>query len=419
MSIPQPTLCLFEDQTASNFDPLVFARPVFDLRCGTQTLREKILSFFPDVPYRLWCRDELKSVVEEHNPGTPVNTVSEGVTLYINGRVLMDDMLARILSVEGPDRVFLKGETLVAARMRDSRWPMLLSESGAAPVVRESMEREEVHADMATYAWDLIRMNGDEIRRDHKKIGGQPVNTPEFPGTDFINAQDITVYPDAMILPGSVIDASDGPVIIGEGVRILPHSYLQGPVSIGAESIVQAGACIYGGTSIGPVCKVGGEVASSIIHGYSNKQHHGFLGHAYLGQWVNLGAGTTNSNLKNTYGTISMWLNGQMVDTGMLFLGILMGDFGKSGISTTFNTGTVMGFSANVVSVEILPKYIPSFCWHGPEGMADYEITKALEVAQRMMARRNIPMGPLEQDRFVKVFGETERDRARAFDLAI
>ena len=419
MSIPQPTLCLFEDHIVSNFEPLVYARPVFDLRCGAYTLKEKILSYYPDVAYGLWCRDALKGVVEERNHDIPVNSIVEGVTLYINGRVLMDDTLARTLTLEGPDCVFLQGDTLIAARMHDSRWPIFLSGSDAASVVRKTMEQEDVHADRVTYAWDLIRMNGDELCRDYERIGGQSVNTSQFPGTDFINEQDVSISPDAVILPGSVLDASEGPVMIGEGVRILPHSYIQGPVSIGAGSIVQAGACVYGGTTVGPVCKVGGEVASSIIHGYSNKQHHGFLGHAYLGEWVNLGAGTTNSNLKNTYGTISMRLDGEMVDTEMLFLGILMGDFGKSGINTTFNTGTIMGFSSNVVSTGIPSKYIPSFCWYGPAGMADYQLTKALEVAQRMMARRDRTMGPLEQGRFVKVFGETARDRAKVFDLAM
>jgi UDP-N-acetylglucosamine diphosphorylase / glucose-1-phosphate thymidylyltransferase / UDP-N-acetylgalactosamine diphosphorylase / glucosamine-1-phosphate N-acetyltransferase / galactosamine-1-phosphate N-acetyltransferase len=418
MSARRPTLCIFEDDLHPNFEPLVYSRPVFDLRCGIRTLREKILSHFPATPYSLWCRPNLKGLVEERNPEIPVNVVEAGVTLYVNGRVLMDDSLARTLTLDGPDCVFLNGDTLIAARMQDSRWPILLSGSEAASVVRETMEQIEVPATLIEYSWDLIRLNGDELDRDFQAMNPTPAVPAQMAGSHLINEQQISVAHDAEILPGSVMDASNGPVFVGSAVRILPHCYIQGPASIGAGSTIQAGTSLYGGTSIGAVCKVGGEVVSSIVQGYSNKQHHGFLGHSYVGEWVNIGAGTTNSNLKNTYGSVSIKLGGEMIDTGMTFLGILMGDYAKTAIDTTFSTGSTVGFSSNVVSGGSPVRNVPSFCWYGPEGMTDYQLTKALEVAQRMMTRRDLVMGPIEASRFVSVFGETARDRAHEFDLA-
>lgn len=418
MSVSQRTLCLFEDHTVSNFTPLVYARPVFDLRCGALTLREKILSYYPDVPYRLWCRNELRDLVQEKNPGIQVNTLEDSVTLYINGRVVMDDMLARMLSVDGPDCVFLQEDTLIAARVHDSQWPLLFSGSTASSVVRTTAEQMEVTARMVDYPWDLIRLNDDELAQDFKRAQGRSVDFSRYPRVHFLNERDIIVGTDVKILPGAVLDATDGPIIIGSNVRILPHSYIQGPASVGDHSTLQAGACLYAGTTIGPVCKVGGEIAASIIHGYSNKQHHGFLGHAYLGQWINIGAGTTCSNLKNTYGTVSMQNNGKRVDTGMTFLGVFMGDHAKTAINTVLNAGTVVGFSSNVISTAFPSKHIPSFSWYGSDGMATFQLTKALEVAQRMMSRRDVTMSPIETGRFVQVYGETAPERSHLLDMA-
>ncbi|MBI4553397.1 MAG: hypothetical protein HY710_14125, partial [Candidatus Latescibacteria bacterium] len=226
-----------------------------------------------------------------------------------------------------------------------------------------------------------------------------------------LNEAEIIIGVDTIILPGVVLAATDGPIVIGRGARVLPHVYIQGPACVGDGTLVKAGARIYEGTTIGPVCKVAGEIDASIIHGYSNKQHDGFLGHAYLGQWINLGAGTTNSDLKNTYGPVAVQLHDRLIDTGLTFVGLFMGDYVKSAINTVFNTGTVVGFSSNVVASGFPPKFIPSFCWCGPDGMTEYRCDKALEVAQRVMARRKVTMGPAETARFVRVFEETTTER--------
>ena len=194
----------------------------------------------------------------------------------------------------------------------------------------------------------------------------------------------------ARIMPGVVIDAESGPVWIDDHVQIMPQAVLEGPLSIGKNSIIKVGAKIYENTTIGPVCKVGGEVEQSIFQSYSNKQHDGFLGHSYLGSWINLGADTNNSDLKNNYSSISVILNKQKIETGKRFLGTIIGDHSKTAINTMINTGSIIGVCCNIFGGDFPPKYIPSFSWGGSAGLQDYHFDKAIEVAQIVMERRNI-----------------------------
>jgi UDP-N-acetylglucosamine diphosphorylase/glucosamine-1-phosphate N-acetyltransferase len=224
-----------------------------------------------------------------------------------------------------------------------------------------------------------------------------------LPGTIY------AVHPDAIvpgrrmkIMPGVVIDASAGPVVLGDDITIMPHSMLQGPCFIGNGSTVKAGALLYGGTVIGPACKVGGEIENSIFHGYSNKQHEGFVGHSYIGEWVNLGALTTTSDLKNTYGTIQVQMEKETMHTGRMFLGLLCGDHTKTAIGTLLGAGTVAGISSNILSPgSFAPKNIRSFSWGGQPDSPDYQPEKAMEVATTVMKRRGKNMGPAEKAAFM------------------
>ncbi|MDZ7763050.1 MAG: hypothetical protein U5K00_01300 [Melioribacteraceae bacterium] len=179
-----------------------------------------------------------------------------------------------------------------------------------------------------------------------------------------------------------VLDASEGPIFIDDDAQIFPNSYIVGPVYIGKKSLVKANTQIYHDTTIGPVCKVGGEIENSIIHSYSNKQHEGFLGHAYLGSWINIGASSNNSDLKNDYGKIKVLLNGNEIDTGLQFVGLIMGDHSKCAINSAFNTGTIVGVSCNIYGAGFPDRYIPSFSWGGSEGFREYHLRKAVEVAK-------------------------------------
>jgi UDP-N-acetylglucosamine diphosphorylase/glucosamine-1-phosphate N-acetyltransferase len=196
------------------------------------------------------------------------------------------------------------------------------------------------------------------------------------------------ISPEASIHPSVIIDTSAGPVIIGPGVRVEPFAFLRGPVAICQDSIIRAGARLYGPVVIGPVCKIGGEIEDSVVHGYSNKQHDGFLGHSWIGEWCNLGAGTTTSDLKNTYGEVSLDLPSGRVSTGRTFLGSLIGDHSRTAIGTCLMAGTICGIFVNMASPLFPPKYLPSFTWD-IDSSIPYDLQKAIEVARIVMQRRN------------------------------
>ena len=201
----------------------------------------------------------------------------------------------------------------------------------------------------------------------------------------------------------------NGPVWIDDGVTVMANAVLEGPLYIGKDSKIKIAAKIYENTTIGPLCKIGGEVEGSIIQGYSNKQHDGFLGHAYLGSWVNLGADTNNSDLKNNYGMIQALLNGEKVDTGSQFVGLMMGDHSKSGINVMFNTGTIVGTNCNIFGAEMPPKFVPSFSWGGAAGFAEYQFEKAINVAKTVMSRRKVEFTKNDRHLFENVHQLAEK----------
>jgi UDP-N-acetylglucosamine diphosphorylase/glucosamine-1-phosphate N-acetyltransferase len=216
------------------------------------------------------------------------------------------------------------------------------------------------------------------------------------------------------VSPGVVIDATKGPVSIADEVVIMPNASLEGPLHIGRGSRIKMGAKVYGGTTIGPFSKVGGEVAETIVHGYSNKQHEGFLGHSYLCEWTNIGAGTETSDLKNNYSPVRVAVGGEPVDSGELFVGVFMGDHSKTGIGTVFNTGTVVGVCCNVFGADYPPKYVPSFTWGGTAGFEEHDLNKAIETAARVAARRGQTFDSGAEAVLRKVF-ELTRDERRVF----
>ncbi len=235
--------------------------------------------------------------------------------------------------------------------------------------------------------------------------------TKERTGVYLMSSDNIWIADSARIDPGVVIDAQNGPVYIDENAHIFPQATIIGPAYIGRNCHIKIGAKIYEGTSLGEECKVGGEVKSSIIHSFSNKQHDGFLGHAYLGQWVNLGADTNNSNLKNNYGAVRVHVNGKEIDSGSTFVGLTMGDHSKCAINTMFNTGTVAGIMCNIYGADFPPKWIPSFSWGGSGGFTEHDVDRALTVARKVMERRGVTLGQAEEKLIREVFKKTKGER--------
>jgi UDP-N-acetylglucosamine diphosphorylase/glucosamine-1-phosphate N-acetyltransferase len=412
------TICIFEDQYFSRLLPLVYFRAVYELKCGILSLREKIQLSYPQSNISLHMRSYLAESFREKHKNIRVNSIPDnsGSCLFINGRILADSDLNKKIKINSSDNIYYSSGTIVAAKLSGSNLSKL-TDSLHEPLSFdefEGIEKIEVDVEVINYPWDLVGRNGEQISADFKKLvnrSEENIKGKIYEGVHLINPQNIFIGEGTKIKPGVVLDAEEGPIYIGKNVKIFPNAVIEGPCYIGNGSSIKIGAKIYEGTSIGEVCKVGGEVEESIIHSYSNKQHDGFLGHAYLGSWVNLGADTNNSDLKNNYGKIKVIINDESVDSGSMFVGLTMGDHSKSAINTMFNTGTVVGVSSNVFGSGFPPKYIPSFAWGGSESMTTYQLGKCVKVAGVVMGRRKIQLTKADEKVFKTVYELTKSER--------
>ena len=414
------TICIFEERNYSNLLPLVYFRPVYDLRCGILTLREKIEKRFPDLPITLHSRAYLSDLLKQNNPGLNVNKINDDVKscLFINGRVIVDERFVENIKLDGDDVLYVDGDTIIAARVSGTNLTELKKSMNDIFTISDffGLKKEDVHINYATYPWDLVNNNGDQIKSDFELLvnrNDEMIKGKVYDGVFMVEKDNIFIDEDATVKPGVVLDAEEGPIYIGKGAKIFPNAVIEGPCYIGDKSAIKVGAKIYENTSIGPVCKVGGEVEESIIHSCSNKQHDGFLGHAYLGSWVNLGADTNNSDLKNNYGIVKVIINDEQIDSGSMFVGLTMGDHSKSSINTMFNTGTVVGVSTNIFGTGFPNKYVPSFGWGGSDSMTTYKVEKSMEVAKRVTGRRKIDFTNVDEKLFRKVYDLTKDERAK------
>lgn len=413
------SLCIFESVHCERLHPLVYMRPVWDLRCGILTLGEKIRHAYPGAPVQLHCREYLAASVREQNPGIPVNAIAGNGCLFINGRALIDAQFAAQVPLQGDDTLYLDGDAVVAARVSGSNLERLMKRvpEGFDIAHFDGLTRKDVHVTLVRYPWDLIASNGAQLRSDFALLTAGVSDRIEgkvYEGVHLLNRDAIRIEAGASVKPGVVLDAETGPIYIGRNARIFPQATIEGPAYIGEGSLIKIGAKIYENTSIGPLCKIGGEVEASIIYSHANKQHDGFLGHSYLGKWVNLGADTNNSDLKNNYGSVRVYINGEEVDSGSTFVGLMMGDHSKSAINSMFNTGTVVGVSSNLFGAGFPPKYVPSFAWGGAESLVTYDLARSLDVARRVMERRRVTMSAEEEALFRKVFELTQEERRKA-----
>lgn len=412
-------ICIFEDNYYSRLLPLVYFRPVYDLKCGIFSLREKLQRSYHNSSVTLHCRHYLTDSLRLRNPKTKVNEFSAKDYLFINGRVIADEKFVKAIPLKGAaNTVYFNGQHAVAARVSGdalTRWSSSFPEVFSMSDF-EGMTKIEVDVKMVNYPWELVNNNGPQLRGDWKillkSMKGKKIQGKISAGVHFINKKDIFVGDGSAVKPGVVIDAEGGPVYIGKNVTILPQTTIIGPVYIGDGTIIKAGAKIYEDTTIGPMCKIGGEIEASIIHGYSNKQHDGFLGHSYLGEWVNLGAGTTNSDLKNNYSSVKVVINGELTNSGSLFVGATIGDHTKTAINSVFNTGTVVGVGCNVFGRGVPPQYVPSFSWGASgETFTTYDLARALEAAKRVMSRRALTLSETDSALFKCVFDLTLEER--------
>ncbi|MCK4511674.1 hypothetical protein KAW64_08045 [bacterium] len=391
---------LYEDAGTKWFGPLTLLRPVFDLRCGSLLLREKLEVRRPGWAVNLLPRPELTPLVSELYPGRGIDGLQDSDVLLLSARVIVTDELLAAIEAESAEALLTSGGEPVGALLRGGaaeRVRAVGEANGDLSVLDMPLSRE-LPARVVCYPWELVRLTAEEIEADAAVSGRLgTVEGDVHPSAHLVEPARISIGEGSTLGPGVVIDASSGAVVVDANVEVMANAVILGPAFVGAGSFIKVGARIYPGTSIGRSCKVGGEVEGSVLHSFTNKQHEGFLGHAYLGSWVNIGAATDNSDLKNNYGSVRVELNGETVDTGHTSVGATIGDHTKTAIGTKLNTGTVIGVFCNVVSNGFAPKSIPSFSWGNGDGFVEHDIERAIATARIVMARRGVDLTGTEE----------------------
>lgn len=387
-------ICIFEDLFISQLAPLNYLRHTSKLICGADTLLEKIVNFFPaKTRLTLHTRKYLAPYLAEKFPKTNINELSEGEYIFFNSRAVFNtDDLRSITKLfkKNKDTALLQDKVIIAFHLSGEKVQQykeiinpddgnLISYADIEWLGLDKIESENSFR-LINYPSDLILYLEDQLNYDlNREIKG---------------GKKLHIGKKCSIGKNVVFDTSQGRIYINDNTVIEPFTYIKGPVYIGENCTIRSGSQIYGPVRIGGSCKVSGEITSSILHWYVNKQHYGFLGHSYLCEWVNLGAGTTTSNLKNNYSKIVLNIDDRKVDTNSIFLGSIIGDHTKTGIQTMLNTGTIVGISSNLYGAGYHNKKIRSFSWEDASNneVIAYEIDKAISTARISMDRRNVNM---------------------------
>ncbi|MFA5927692.1 MAG: putative sugar nucleotidyl transferase [Candidatus Margulisiibacteriota bacterium] len=414
-------LCIFEDTKYRLFLPLTHLRPAYDLLCGLDTLAGKIIRYIPHDNVILHCRPYLKDVIKQRHVNALINQLTTaGSCLFVNGRALISrNLLQDIELTAGKNYIYLNqqeelilaylnGESLTAMKNYLDKGPINCAEVFQALRLKALVKKIDVPT--VNYPWELIAHQGSQLKEDFSSLAIGLLKGDIQTSACLLNEDQIFIDKGSKIDAFSVLDASDGPIYISKNVHILPHSYLKGPVFIGDNCEIRSARIT--ASSIGPCCKIGGEVKSTTILGYSNKAHDGFLGNSYLAEWINLGALTTNSNLKNNYSQVKVQLDGSLIDTNETFFGSLIGDHTKTGIGTLFNTGIVVGVGNNLFGGGLFAqKSIPSFSWGTKDELTEYKLEKFIETEKLVMPRRSVELTEAYKATLKYVFSQTANER--------
>ncbi|MEO0091626.1 MAG: putative sugar nucleotidyl transferase [candidate division WOR-3 bacterium] len=386
---------IYEDEYFRNFLPLVYFRSVADLYCGRFTLLEKYQKLYPQEKFGLLVRPILSTLLQEKYPQIAVNNLvsDNNLSLFLSSRA----RLKQPIDIKGDEEIFVDiHQDIVGLRVKNSRIKKIPLKT--KEIRKLKLPHKEISALSMKYPWELIAYNHQELIDDFSDSGifGQMSQQAIILG----NTNKLYIGQGAEIEPGVVIDLRDGPVYIDNNAKILTLSKISGPAYIGKNTIIDQGK-ISNGTTIGENCRVSGEVEASILQGFVNKHHYGFLGHSYIAEWVNLGAGTTNSDLKNNYSTVKVKIGKKLIDTHQLKIGCFIGDHTKTAIGTMIPTGAVFGVFANVLAPT---KSIPNFYW---EKGKRWQLEKAITTAKTVMARRNIVLSKNYEELMRKIYKES------------
>ena len=376
------------DSNRSNFYPLSYTRPISEFRIGVLTIKQKWENYYKNVSVK--TEDYLANKF-------PIKQTKDN--LWIDARVFPSvEIITELKSLRSGESLEKKG---IVFAFRSPDFDL------------EKLNKIESHVEfnMLNNLWDIFSDNAREIKKDFKLLTANR-KSQLLNETNKLVGKDIFIEKGAKV-SCSIFNAEDGPIYIGKDAEIMEGSIIRGPFAMAEKSVLKMGAKIYGATTLGPYCKVGGEVNNSVFFGYSSKAHDGFLGNSVIGEWCNLGADTNNSNLKNNYAEVKLWNyeTERFKKTGLQFCGLVMGDHSKCGINTMFNTGTVVGVSANVFGSGFPRNFVPSFSWGGASGFSIYKLPKVFDVASKVFKRRSLIFDEQEQNILSEVYDMTKRYR--------
>ncbi|KGO87542.1 glucose-1-phosphate thymidylyltransferase [Flavobacterium rivuli WB 3.3-2 = DSM 21788] len=388
---------LFDGPVRNTLLPFTFTRPVADIRIGILTIREKwekYLGYTTTTITEEYLADKFPMVEMEKN-------------VMINAAYLPNEVLAEMVMALEENQAIFSGDEVIAFYTTDTQDEVDFDEYDIIEYSEEGLKIEHV--------WDIFKKNDAALREDFELLTEDRISQRIPASVNTISPENIFIEEGAK-LEFVTLNASTGPIYIGKNSEIMEGSIIRGPFALCEGAVVKLGAKVYGATTVGPECRIGGEVSNSVLFGYSNKGHDGFLGNSVLGEWCNLGADTNNSNLKNNYEEVKLWNydKGSFVKTGLQFCGLMMGDHSKSGINTMFNTGTVVGVCANIFGSGFPRNFVPSFSWGGAAGMVTYDVKKAFETARVVMSRRDIEFTPEDEAILAEVYQQTEKLRTNS-----
>lgn len=389
---------MFDDQGRNNLLPLTFMRPIADIRIGILTIREK---------WEIFLKSKTSSLTESYlSSKFPI--IKADSNILINGSVCPDSLLVAEIKKLKRNQALVTKEIIIALHLGEED----LDDSGEMDI--SGIEEIEIDHEplKINEIYEVFSKNGEALIRDFELLTKKRQSEKLSTTNRVLGEKNIFVEKGAKI-EFAILNATTGPIYIGKDAEIMEGSVIRGPFALCDHAVVKMAAKIYGPTTVGPYSKVGGEINNSVIFGYSNKAHDGFLGHSVIGEWCNLGADTNNSNLKNSYDSVKLWNYPQktFVDTGLKFCGLIMGDHSKTGINTMFNTGTVVGVNVNVFGSGYQRQFIPSFSWGGAQGFKIYDIKKAQTVAKEVYARRDKEFDEKEKEILVSLFYLTAVNR--------
>ena len=389
---------LFDDKNREHLLPLTFTRPVCDLRIGILKIKEK---------WEKYLNVSISCITEDYL-SEKFPCIIEDENLLINAGLLPNkEIITAIKNLKSGEAIFQDKILIAGVASKHS-----LSIHKPEEITYENIIQFENKISKITYPWDIFTLNGQEIEADFKLITQGRVSQEIPKGNNYLEPERIFIEEGAKIT-FATLNPAGSYIYIGKNAQIMEGSLVHGGLAMCENSMLKLGTKIYGPTTLGPDSRLGGEVNNSVIQGFSNKGHDGFLGNSVLGEWCNIGADSNNSNLKNNYEEVKVWnyRKDGFIKTGLQFCGLIMGDHSKCGINTMFNTGTVVGVSANIFGSGFPRNFVPSFSWGGASGLSEYALKKIFETCEKVMIRRNIEFNDTEKKILEKVFEITAKYR--------